>query len=58
MTLRTLQQVLRRQELRDRFFQLGIDPVGTSPEEFTQFLRDEVAKWGKVIRAANVKVEG
>lgn len=55
---REMQQVLRRQDLRDRFFQLGIDPVGTSPEEFTQFLRDEVAKWGKVIRAANVKVDG
>jgi len=36
---------------------LGIDPAGTTPEAFTQFLREEVAKWGKVIKAANVKIE-
>jgi tripartite-type tricarboxylate transporter receptor subunit TctC len=54
---REMQQVLKRQDLKDRFLQLGIDPVGGTPEEFTQFLKQEVAKWGKVIRAANVKVE-
>ena len=49
---------IKRQDLRDRIVQVGIDPVGNTPEEFTQFLRDEIAKWGKVIKAANVKVEG
>jgi tripartite-type tricarboxylate transporter receptor subunit TctC len=49
---------VRKQDLRDRFLQLGIDPAGTSPEEFARFLREEVDKWGKVIRAANVKVDG
>jgi tripartite-type tricarboxylate transporter receptor subunit TctC len=55
---REMQQVLKRQDLRERFLTLGIDAVGNTPDEFSQFLRDEVAKWGKVIRAANVKVEG
>lgn len=54
---REMQQILRRPDMRERFLQLGIDPAGNSPEEFTQFLREEVAKWGKVIRAANVKVD-
>ena len=49
---------LRRPEIKDRFLQLGIEPVGSTPAEFTQFLRDEVAKWAKVIREANVKVDG
>jgi tripartite-type tricarboxylate transporter receptor subunit TctC len=53
-----MQAAVRKQELRDRFLQLGIDPAGTSPEEFARFLREEVDKWGKVIRAANVKVDG
>jgi tripartite-type tricarboxylate transporter receptor subunit TctC len=53
-----MQAAVRKQELRDRFLQLGIDPAGTSPEEFAKFLREEVDKWGKVIRAANVKVDG
>ena len=55
---RAIASAIKRQDLRDRIVQVGIDPVGNSPEEFTQFLRDEIAKWGKVIKAANVKVEG
>jgi len=53
-----MQSAVRKEELRERFVQLGIDPAGTSPEEFSRFLRNEVEKWGKVIRAANVKIEG
>jgi tripartite-type tricarboxylate transporter receptor subunit TctC len=53
-----MQAAVRKPELRERFLQLGIDPAGTSPEEFAKFLREEVDKWGKVIRAANVKVDG
>jgi tripartite-type tricarboxylate transporter receptor subunit TctC len=52
-----IQAAVRKQELRERFLQLGIDPAGTTPEEFARFLKDEVDKWGKVIRAANVKIE-
>jgi tripartite-type tricarboxylate transporter receptor subunit TctC len=55
---RAIRNVVKRQDIHDRIVQVGIDPVGDSPEEFTQFLRDEIAKWGKVIKAANVKVEG
>jgi len=47
----------RRAEVRERFAQLGIEPVGSTPAEFVRFLQDEVAKWAKVIRTANVKVE-
>jgi tripartite-type tricarboxylate transporter receptor subunit TctC len=55
---RSIANVVKRQDIHDKIVQVGIDPVGNSPEEFTQFLRDEIAKWGKVIKAANVKVEG
>jgi tripartite-type tricarboxylate transporter receptor subunit TctC len=48
---------VRRPEIRDRFVQLGIEPVGNTPAEFTQFLKNEVAKWAKVIRDANVKID-
>ncbi len=48
---------VQRADVRERFAQQGIDPVGNSPAEFRKFLQDEVEKWAKVIRAANVKVE-
>ncbi|MES2561351.1 MAG: tripartite tricarboxylate transporter substrate binding protein [Pseudomonadota bacterium] len=53
-----MQAAVKKPELRERFINLGIDPAGTTAEEFAAFLKNEVDKWGKVIRAANVKVEG
>lgn len=48
---------VRRPEVRERFVQLGIEPIGNSPAEFRQFLEEEVAKWAKVIKAAGVKID-
>lgn len=44
-------------DLRERFTQLAIQSFGRTPEASTQFLSDEIAKWRKVIVAANVKPE-
>ena len=48
---------MRRAEIKDRFVQLGIEPVGSTSAELTAFLKNEVAKWAKVIKDANVKIE-
>jgi tripartite-type tricarboxylate transporter receptor subunit TctC len=50
-------RIVQRPDVRERFTQLGIDPVGNTPAEFQLFLRDEVSKWAKVIRDANVRIE-
>ncbi|MBM3341582.1 MAG: tripartite tricarboxylate transporter substrate binding protein [Betaproteobacteria bacterium] len=52
-----IQAVGKRPDIRDRLIQMGIDPVAGSPAQFDQFLRDEVAKWGRVIKQAGVKIE-
>jgi tripartite-type tricarboxylate transporter receptor subunit TctC len=44
-------------DLRARFEQLGIEPLGTTPEQAARFLDDEIAKWAKVITTAGVKPE-
>jgi len=44
-------------DIKSKFEQLGIDPVGESPEQAAKFLNDEIAKWAKVIKAAGVKAE-
>ena len=44
-------------DLRNRFEQLGIEPLGTTPEQAARFLDEEIAKWAKVITAAGVKAE-
>jgi tripartite-type tricarboxylate transporter receptor subunit TctC len=43
--------------IKARLAGLGVDPMSKTPAEFENFIADETAKWGKVIRAANIKVE-
>lgn len=38
-----------------RFVRDGLEPIGNSPAEFLQFMRDEIAKYAKVIKAADIK---
>ena len=51
------QRALQSADVRERLLGLGAQPVGSSPEEFARFARDEVAKWAKVIRSANVTAQ-
>jgi tripartite-type tricarboxylate transporter receptor subunit TctC len=48
-------KVVRSPELVERLKAEGSDPVGNSPAEYSAFLRDEIAKWARVIRFAGVK---
>jgi tripartite-type tricarboxylate transporter receptor subunit TctC len=48
---------LESPEMRKRFAAAGMEPLGGSAAQFDGFLREETAKWAKVIRAANVKVD-
>ncbi len=44
-------------EIKTRFSDIGIEPVGGTPEQTSKFLADEIAKWAKVITVAGVKAE-
>ena len=50
-------QAARAPEIRQKLLDQGAEPVGNTPEEFSDLLRDEVAKWRTVIRAAGLKAE-
>jgi tripartite-type tricarboxylate transporter receptor subunit TctC len=50
-------RALKAPDLRDRLVGLGADPVGNTPEQYTAFMQNEIAKWDKVIKAAGIKGE-
>jgi tripartite-type tricarboxylate transporter receptor subunit TctC len=50
-------KVLRQPDTAKRLGELGIEPVGNSPEEFGAFIRSEIERWTRVAKAANVKME-
>lgn len=47
-------KALNAPELNDRLSAEGAEPVGNTPEEFAIFIKNEVTKWGKVVKAAGI----
>ena len=50
-------KILQSSALKDQFAAQGLEAASTSSAEFAGFLQYEVAKWGKVIKAANIKAD-
>ena len=50
-------KILQTPEIRDRLTSEGAEPVGNTPAEFTAFLKTDIARWAKVIKAAGAKLD-
>jgi tripartite-type tricarboxylate transporter receptor subunit TctC len=50
-------KVLAMPSVKERLASLGVEPVGSTPAQFAAFIRDDYARWRKVVADANVKVE-
>jgi tripartite-type tricarboxylate transporter receptor subunit TctC len=44
-------------EIRKKLVEQGADPVGNSPEEFDRQLREEVARWGEVVKVSGARAD-
>ena len=50
-------RAVKDSDLTTRMAQLGMEPVGSSPEDFDALIRVEIDKWAKVIKTGNIKLE-
>jgi len=50
-------KIMRAEEMKAKFADLGADAIGSTPDELAAFLRSEMKKWAEVVKAANIKVE-
>lgn len=48
---------LQLPDVKERFMQQGIEPVGSSPADFGKHIRAETEKWSRIVRDANIKPE-
>ena len=50
-------KVLAQPDVRDKLQAMGADVIGSTPEQFSAFMRAETAKWAKVIKVAHITAE-
>lgn len=50
-------RIIRTPEMAERLRAMGMQPIGSTPEEAETFIRAETAKWGAVIKASGAKAE-
>jgi tripartite-type tricarboxylate transporter receptor subunit TctC len=51
-------RIIALPEVRDRMAAEGAEFVGDTPEQFTAFIRSEIEKWGKAVKASGARPEG
>ena len=52
-----INKALAAPELKDKLLSVGVQPLGTTPEQFGTFIRSEAARYAKIIKAAGIKPE-
>lgn len=54
---REIVDILRQKDVEEDLLRQGAVPVGDTPEHFAVYIKDEIAKWGAVVKAANIKAD-
>jgi tripartite-type tricarboxylate transporter receptor subunit TctC len=50
-------RLVRQPEVKKQFATLGFEPIGSTPEYFTKYIKDEMEKYQQIIKDAKIKVE-
>ena len=54
---REVARIVQLPEVRDRQISQGLEPVGSTPEYFAELIKSEIAKWGKVVKQAGIRLD-
>jgi tripartite-type tricarboxylate transporter receptor subunit TctC len=54
---REISAIIKSPDMQERLEKLGMEPSGMSPEQFAAFQKGEIAKWAKVVKTANIRID-
>lgn len=52
---KNVEAIMREPDIQEKMLKQGFEPVGNSPEAFTNFIRDEMPRWAKIVKIAGIK---
>jgi tripartite-type tricarboxylate transporter receptor subunit TctC len=50
-------RIIRTPEMSQRLVDMGVDPMGGTPEEFGRLIRAEIARFGKAVKESGAKAD-
>ena len=50
-------RILKLGEIAERFYQQGVEPVSSTPEDYAASIKNNLEKWGKLIKQKGLKAE-
>lgn len=53
----TIADILKTPEMAKRFADAGANPVGNTPDQMRQWMKEDAERWAQVIRAAQIKID-
>lgn len=54
---REIASIMRMADVTDRLTREGSIPIGDTPQQFSAYLSDEIAKWAKVVKISGARVD-
>jgi tripartite-type tricarboxylate transporter receptor subunit TctC len=54
---RELKRIMASPDVREKLLNVGMEPTTTTPEQYAEFVKAEVVKWTKVVKAAGIHAE-
>jgi tripartite-type tricarboxylate transporter receptor subunit TctC len=54
---KTIVKIQSAADVKQRFESIGFEPIGSTPERFAAYLKEESAEWAKVVRGAKINAE-
>lgn len=50
-------RIVTKTDVRDKLLAMGVEPVGNRPEQLAEMIRTEIARFGPVVKAANIRAD-
>jgi tripartite-type tricarboxylate transporter receptor subunit TctC len=47
--------IMRAADIRERMLNQGFEPAGSTPPQFSHFIREEISRWERVVKTAGIK---